>query len=272
MKTLIIGMGEVGRALYEVLTASVASQDEQGTVWQRPAHEVSTYDKTDEKTLILFQPTEVLNICFPYHDRFVENVAHYIDGTRPKLCIIHSTVPVGTTRKIQKEVPYTNLVHSPIHGQHPRLVEGIRTFVKYVGVVYHDDNAWIAASACNYLEAAGIKTAVVANAETSELSKLMCTAQTAMGILVEQEIHRLCQVHGAEFREVYTAWNLNYNEGYDKLWGWTEHKQHDRKLPDFSRPIYRHVPGPLGGHCLFQNAALIESWVTKAIREHGGIS
>lgn len=285
MKTLIIGMGEVGRALCEVLRApvkkvvhmeqieDVGPADDYRSYEVPSAHEVKTYDKTDEKTLILFQPTDVLNICYPYNEKFVEQVSHYIDGCRPKLCIIHSTVPVGTTRRVQQEVKhyaakqYTDVVHSPIHGQHPRLVEGIRTFTKYVGDC--DVTHGAANHAMEFLKAAGINAVVVENAETSELSKLMCTAQTAMGILVQQEIHRLCEVYGADFREVYTAWNLHYNEGYRRL---SDVSALDSAMavPDYSRPIYTLKPGPLGGHCLFQNAALIDSWVTDCIRKHGG--
>ena len=277
MKTLIIGMSEVGRALCEVLRAPIKHFQHGTGVYEKPGpHEVTTFDKTDPPSLILFQPTDVLNICYPYGPRFEEQVSHYVDGCRPMVCIIHSTVPVGTTRKIQHLTAKngtTRCYHSPIHGQHPRLVEGIRTFTKYLGGCAKEEKGVVDAHrgiAGKFLTDAGIKVATVENAETSELSKLMCTAQTAMGILVQQEIHRLCDVHNADFREVYTAWNLHYNEGYRKLAAHRESKAGWPLSPDYSRPIYSLNVGPLGGHCLFQNAALIESWVTKAIREHGG--
>lgn len=238
MKSLIVGMGEVGRALLNVLS---------------PAHECATYDAADgpiDKNH--FRPIEVLNICFPYSEFFVEVVRMYAVTTGARLVIVHSTVPVGTTRKIQGGLDCV-VVHSPVHGRHPDLSEGIRTFVKYVGGVTN----LCSKMAQYYLSIAGISCRIVANPETSELSKLACTSQTAVGVLMMQEIHRLCEESGADFSEVY-GWNEHYNAGYAKL-----------DQAHFARPQYKYTPGKLGGHCLKPNASLFEGWMADLIKEKG---
>src|SRR5216684_3573751 len=139
MKTLVIGNGEVGKSLFEVLHS---------------AHE--TYMRDTEHFDL--PGVEVLNICFPCREKnvFIETVKKYIEQYKPKLTIIHSTVPVGITRLIGKKV-----VHSPIHGKHPNLQGGILTFVKFVGG--HDVASVYLAQ--RFLNAAGIRTEAVSSAE-----------------------------------------------------------------------------------------------------------
>jgi len=214
MKTLIIGKGEVGMSLYKVLKDTY-----------------KTYIRDIEP--IDVDSIDVLNICFPYSEGFIEQVKKYQDEYKPKLTIIHSTVPVGTCRKL-------GVVHSPIHGKHPNLEGGIRTFVKYVGG--HD-----ATVAAEFLSKAGIKTQVVANSETSELSKLYCTTQYGINIILMKEIQAMCERHGANFDEVYKQWNKYYNKGY-----------RDLDMPQFRRYILDFVPGRIGGHCVINNAKILQ--------------
>src|SRR5690348_9376332 len=111
MKSLIIGSeGEVGKALWAILVEH---------------YELATYDaKTG--ILPLFDDPEIMHICFPYSDKFIEYVKEYQDKYKPKYTVVHSTVPVGTCVQI-------GAIHSPIRGLHPNLESGIRTFPKFLG-------------------------------------------------------------------------------------------------------------------------------------------
>src|SRR5690348_8438572 len=103
---LVIGNGEVGSALREILAADIMDLNFQQLSSDR---------------------YEFLHICFPYKDSsFLSAVKTYQDRFGPRLTIIHSTVPVGTTSRL-------DAVHSPIRGVHPFMTQGIRTFVKYFG-------------------------------------------------------------------------------------------------------------------------------------------
>jgi len=240
VKSLIVGMGEVGRALHEVLS---------------PVHECLTYDAADGPKPVPM--VDVLHVCFPFSQGFKHSVVQYAASCDARLVLVHATVPTGTTRGINEVLanflPPASAVHSPIHGRHPNLAPGIRTFTKYVGAC----NESAGVDAVDYLRAAGIYAVLVANPETSELSKLACTSQTAVGVLVMQEIHRLCEESGADFSEVY-GWNEHYNAGYAKL-----------DQAHFARPQYKYTPGKLGGHCLKPNASLFEGWMADLIKEKG---
>jgi UDP-N-acetyl-D-mannosaminuronate dehydrogenase len=174
---------------------------------------------------------DVVHICIPYKNKedFEQEVRFWDTG---ELVIVHSSVPVGTCDAL-------GVVHSPICGVHPHLAEGIRTFVKYFG----GKNAKKAAKIFSDL---GIKTHVFKEARTTEAMKLWSTTQYGKMIMLEKEIWEWCQKNHLNFDDVYTRSNKDYNEGYMKL-----------GMPQVVRPYLKHVPGPIGGHCVLPNAKLL---------------
>uniref|UniRef100_A0A6H1ZDZ8 Uncharacterized protein n=1 Tax=viral metagenome TaxID=1070528 RepID=A0A6H1ZDZ8_9ZZZZ len=234
-RTLVIGSGEVGSSLARVL---------------KRCHIVMMRDKEepDEMTREALKEhgIDVLNICFPYFDGFIDVVREYEKMYRPKYTIIHSTVPPGTTRELGGF-----FVHSPIHGKHPNLEGGIMTFVKYVGGINKD----VAEQAQAFLRHAGINSAIVDSPETSELSKICCTTQYGWMIIITKEIKKLCERYNADFEMVY-GWNKFYNHGYEKL-----------GMSQFKRPTLDYMPGKIGGHCVAQNSKLIDSFFTNLVKD-----
>ncbi len=174
---------------------------------------------------------DVVHICIPYSERFNETVGMYKDCVSD-LVIVHSSVPVGTCDKLE-------VVHSPIKGVHPHLAKGIKTFVKPFG----GKNAQKAA---NIFKKLGIKTRVYKDAKTTEALKLWETSQYGRMLMLEKEIHDWCEKNKVDFDAVYTQANKDYNEGYLKL-----------GRPEVVRPYYKHVEGPIGGHCVLPNAKLL---------------
>lgn len=225
-KNLIIGAGEIGKSLYEVF---------------KPHHE--TYIRDMENLEV--DGIEVLNICYPYSKNFVKITKDYIKQYKPKVVIIHSTVKPGTAKLLKA-------VHSPCHGKHPNLVEGIKTFVKYVG----GDNIFSVYLADKFLKQAGIKTKLVSNSKTSELSKIFCTSYYGWNILFMKEVAKICEKEGVPFQEVYIDWNWLYNIGYEKLGS-----------PHFRRPVLEPIDGKIGGHCVVNNCDLYDSFITNTIKK-----
>lgn len=225
MKNLIIGQGEVGKSLYDVL---------------------KNHHETYVKDLEEFELSDivVLNICIPFSDKFVDQVREYQKKYNPSVTIIHSTVSPGTTRTL-------GAVHSPIHGKHPNLSEGIRTFVKYLG---GEDKEKVKL-ANKFLIQAGIKTRVVSSPEASELSKILCTTYYGYAIMYQKEVKRVCDSFGVNFEEVY-GWNKHYNKGYTKL-----------GMPQFVRPVLDYQKGKIGGHCVVNNTKLLNDWLTNTLKE-----
>ncbi|HNW96452.1 MAG TPA: hypothetical protein PLQ44_00120 [Candidatus Paceibacterota bacterium] len=225
-KHLIIGAGEIGKALQRVL---------------KPHGIVDIRDvKSSEEEDRYY---DVLHICYPAIKKFVQVTKKYIKQYKPQLVIIHSTVAVGTTRKI---APFA--VHSPVRGVHPHLEEGIGTFVKYFGGEKSKEAAKI-------FSVLGILVQVFPEPETCELLKILDTTYYGWNIVFAKEAERICQKLNLKFEDVYVDPNISYNEGYRKL-----------GKPNVVRPVLVPMAGKIGGHCVIPNCKLFPTWLTRIIK------
>lgn len=209
MKTLIVGFGEVGQGLLGNLTN---------------AYTCAFKDKED----IECKWVDWMHICFPYSSWFVKEVKRLKRKYKPKYTVIHSTVPVGTTKKCAD-------YFSPIVGKHPHLEESIRTFKK-----------WIAGKDLDKLEKyyakAGIKTMKFSSTDSLEFAKVMCTSRYWVDICFMKMMKFICDNRRYNFDEVYTMRTNNYNEWYAKMG--------DKQ---FWRPVLSPMPGKIWGHCVIPN-------------------
>ncbi len=229
MKSLIIGNGEIGTGLLKVLERVYPA------IRIRGIH-ILPEEKNGERLNFAF-----LHICFPYSEKFIDEVEKYQLAYSPAHTIIHSTVPVGTSRSCKA-------LHSPIRGMHPNLAGSIKTFVKYLG----GESPIVK----DYFEKAGINICMYDKPETTELLKILSTTYYAWNVVFCKEVERICADLDLDFEEVYRYPNNTYNRGYKKL-----DKRHVR------RPVLDPTPGPIGGHCLMQNCELLDDIITKTIKE-----
>ena len=220
MKTLIIGAGEVGISLYRVL---------------KPYYPVTIKDK--EKLEI--KGIEILHICFPYSKDFIKKVREYQKEYKPKYTIIHSTVKIGTSKKL-------DAVHSPVVGIHPYLEQSLKTFIKFLG-------GEKAGEVADYFRRAGIKAYITGKSETTELTKILSTTKYGLDISFTKEVKRLCEENKVPF-EFWTLWNKNYNFGYEKL-----------GYPEYQRPELIPIMKKIKGHCVSQNLKLLKTKFNKLI-------
>lgn len=221
---LVIGLGEVGSALEVVL---------------KEKYPVSTIAKPGDTMQGTF---DVLHVCFPWIEKFVEQVRNYRNQyLKPGgLVIIHSTVPLGTSEAC-------DAVHSPIRGMHPDLSSGIKIFVKYFGGPRSEE-------AANIFTALGIKTKTTPLSKNTEALKLWDTTYYAWNVIFNKELHAWCEQQGIDFDLVYTDANRTYNDGYREL-----------GKPQVTRPVLQFTPGAIGGHCLIPNAKLLDSEIADFI-------
>jgi hypothetical protein len=189
---------------------------------------------------------DVLNICFPYSDSFVRHVRDYQKRFHPKCTIINSTVKVGTTRQIGGAI-----VHSPVNGRHPHLADSIRAFTKPIGALKGEHADMVA----QFFLEAGVCTTIFDSPESTELAKVLCTAQFGWHLVLMKEIERICREQCVPFDEVYSEWNRLYNAGYHSL-------NQDR----FARPLLEPSSGPIGGHCVIPNCDLLPDFITETIK------
>lgn len=219
MKSLLLGLGEVGEALREILYEVYGVEGLSGLSVD------GSFGDLDCKF-------DIMHVCFSYSDNFITHVRNYQEKYKPLFTIIHSTVPVGTSRKL-------NAMHSMIRGMHPNLVEGIRTFPK---IIAGKDASLVV----DYFRRAGLKVIIYDEPETSEAAKLFDTEYYRHCIEFALEVKDFCVKHNLNFSEVYTIPNQTYNESYVKL-----------GHPEYVRPVLQPMMKPIGGHCVGPNAKLL---------------
>lgn len=211
-KHLVIGLGEVGMALTKVFKCD--GEDKFQDI------------KATEKQY------NFLHIAFPYSETFIEDVKKYQDEFNPKYTIIHSTVPIGTTSKI-------NACHSPVRGVHPHLADSIMTFKKFVG----GEDAFEVASEFKKFR---VDCLCVRDSRQTEALKLIDTTQYGYLIMLNKEIKKWCDKYDLDFNIVYSLANETYNDGYTKMF-----------RPEVMRPYLKYMNGQIGGHCVIPNAKLL---------------
>lgn len=227
----LLGYGEIGQALHKVYQASGLP------------HVVLVKDLDRDDGLF---DLDVLNVAIPYNDSFdfVEAVVKVAKTSSAKTVIVHSTVPVGTTRSLKERLGLSaKVAHSPCRGVHPNLYEGIMTFVKFIGTPLRSD----APDVESHLQSLKISTHICKNSETSELAKLLDTSYYGICIAYHGEAQRACQQFDADFEDVMTVYNQTYNTGYTTL-----------KKSNVIRPVLTPPQGGIGGHCVVQNADLLK--------------
>ncbi|MHA1978386.1 MAG: hypothetical protein ACW98F_13385 [Candidatus Hodarchaeales archaeon] len=113
---LIIGLGEVGTAIKEIIEDSENKFD------------VLDLDLSPQEETSF----DFLHLCYPDSKNFVDITQEYIKKyTSPKsIIIIHSTINPGTTQKVAEFFP--RVAYSPIRGTHPNLKPYILHFQKFV--------------------------------------------------------------------------------------------------------------------------------------------
>ncbi len=222
MVDLVIGKGEVGVGI--------------GANIKKSGRKVIFHDP--KKGIIAKrQKIDVLNICFPYSDQFVKIGKEYIAHFKPKLIMIHSTVRVGTSRKIG------DVAYSFVRGKHPNLAEQMVIYCRHIGAV----NKKTLDSASKYLKLIGFKEIQKhKNPETVEFGKLYDTTYYGVVIAWVKTAKKMADFYGIEWEDIVKI-DQSYNSGVIKT-----------KQPHFVRPVLRPMPGPIGGHCVVPNAKILK--------------
>lgn len=226
MKAAIIGYGEIGSA--------VAALYRRRGLPDPIVHDPALGFDAGTSHLL----ADVVHVCVPggaVRDVVVPTV------TPDPLWIVHSTVPVGTCRKVA-EACRSNVVHAPVRGVHPNLVAGLEAFTMPVSGMRS-----VVTRAADHLHTLGIRTSAWPGRwEDTELAKILCTTRYGLDILFMRQAAELCSKFGADFDRVYTEWTKQYSDGFEMLGQWW-----------FRRPVLRPMSGPIGGHCVLPNARML---------------
>lgn len=185
---------------------------------------------------------------------FERVVKEYVAKYSPKTVVVHSTVPIGTTRKLHEDPEIEcSFMHSPIRGRHPHLEEGIEVFVKFLSGFETNTIEFMR----KYLADAGLRVIVLSRSEATEAGKIISTTLYGHQIKCCKQVKELCNKYELNFKEVYTMFNETYNDGYAKL-----------GEGQFRKPILEAMDGPIGGHCIMPNCELLHDPLTAELKEY----
>lgn len=225
MRQLVVGMGEIGTAYYNILRRQYGS-------------DILSYDKRDgdwpgDKRV------EVLHICTPFFEDFVEAVSDYAIDCEAQLINIMTTVPPGTTQKIGPNACHstTRIMHSP--NRQETAEEFILTIPKHIGGSMAKDLSAI-------FESCGIECICEARPEVTELAHILNNVEYALLCAFADEKQRICRTYGVDYLRAVMAYTQTYNMGYSRM-------GHESKC----RPILTPPGGKIGGHCTTQNATMM---------------
>lgn len=228
---LIIGLGEIGHTLFCLYNEKREDFDAFGIDLDE-----KKMQQLNQKTSDIPLNIDILQVCLPCPtvEKFAEIIANYHKQYQPKLIVINSTVPPGTTLKVAEKCK-CQVVHSPARGVHitpEHMIWETKRWPKYVGGA----TPKAAKTAKRHFEKLGLKVKTLKSCRETELAKIFETTYRAWMITCFQEMHRISRAFGADF-----------NEAIDFL-----EDTHRQRL---DRPIM--FPGFIGGHCLIPNTELL---------------
>lgn len=226
IKDVIYGGGEVGKALYDLLSKKF---------------KVEVKDRIESKCIYCpGDEVRFVHICIPYDETFVQSVTHYAKVHAGKVVIIHSTIPPGTTEAIHTRTGKP-IIYSPIRGVHSRFVDDLKRYTKWYAVIGDIDQ-----DKCDAYAAMFEKSQKVDNPTSLELAKVNET--TLYGVLI---------AYWKSMDEVSREIGANP----DILRGFC----HEVNEHLHNRPVMYNDGKPIGGHCVIPNLELLPD-SAKAIK------
>ncbi len=228
---LIIGLGEIGHTLFALISDAKKAFDVYGLDLDQTKMKELGQSKKNIPSQI-----DTMHICLPCgsQQKFIDVTVGYVKEYKPKLVVVNSTVPPGTTMKLTEKCSCL-VAHSPSRGVHKsaeHMKWEMKRWTKYVGGA----NAAAAQAARCHFEKIGLKVKVLKSCTETELAKLFETTYRAWMIACFQEMHRISKAFGADFDET-----VDFLEDTHRL--------------RFDRPVM--FPGVIGGHCLIPNTELL---------------
>jgi len=226
MTDVILGMGEVGETLFNLLV------DRKFDCIGIDLDNSKCKNYTENK---IIENPQYLHVCLPGElTGFTDIVVNWINKIKNiKVVIIHSTVKPGTTKTIQEKFSMP-ILFSPVRGVHKRFLNDIKKYTKFISF----DGAEIDSKIKIDLENRFEKIDWMSTTKTAELAKILVDT-TYYGWLINyaQITKMICEKENVDFDEMWKfADEIHENLG--------------------NRP--KMFPGIIGGHCVIPNLNLVK--------------
>jgi len=237
-KDVVAGLGEIGLPILKILSKK---------------ENIVGYDLNeklmDEKKFNKFNdiPTSFLHIAIPVTKKFDSNLIKLSKKFQPECIVIHSTIPPGTTEKIQKKLDCP-LIFSAIRGVHKRMSKDMKRYTKFFALSNSaPKKEWAIKSFSKKMKNCGIKTKLMSTPETLELAKILCDT-TYLGWLIN-------------YSQITNVIAKNFGVDYDEMWTFSD------EIHKFLGNRPKMYPGYIGGHCVIPNLELINNKTLNLIKE-----
>ena len=226
MTDIILGMGEVGETLFDLLV------DRKFDCIGIDLDNSKCKNYTENK---IIENPQYLHVCLPGElEKFTDIVIEWINRIKNiQVVVIHSTVKPGTTKNIQERSSIP-ILFSPVRGVHRRFLDDIKKYTKFISF----DNTEINSEIKKDLENRFEKVDWMSTTKTAELAKILVDT-TYYGWLINyaQITKMICEKENVDFDEMWKfADEIHENLG--------------------NRP--KMFPGIIGGHCVIPNLNLVE--------------
>ena len=226
MTDVILGMGEVGETLFNLLV------DRKFDCIGIDLDNSKCKNYTENK---IIENPQYLHVCLPGElTGFTDIVVNWINKIKNiKVVIIHSTVKPGTTKTIQEKFSMP-ILFSPVRGVHKRFLNDIKKYTKFISF----DGIEVDSKIKIKLENRFKKIDWMSTTKTAELAKILVDT-TYYGWLINyaQITKMICEKENVNFEEMWKfADEIHENLG--------------------NRP--KMYPGIIGGHCVIPNLSLVE--------------
>ena len=226
MTDIILGMGEVGETLFDLLV------DRKFDCVGIDLDDSKCKNYSENQVI---QNPQYLHVCLPGElEKFTNIVIEWVDKIKNvQVVVIHSTVKPGTTKSIQEKLSIP-ILFSPVRGVHRRFLDDIKKYTKFISF----DDANIDSKIKKDLENRFEKIDWMSTTKTAELAKILVDT-TYYGWLINyaQITKMICEKENVDFEEMWKfADEIHENLG--------------------NRP--KMFPGIIGGHCVIPNLNLVE--------------
>ena len=236
-KDVIAGLGEIGEPIFQLISKETV------TLGYDKNPKLNT--KSSKKLFSL--KTNFLHICIPFTGKFIQNVLALNKKFQPKGIVIHSTISLGTTKKLQSKLSIP-VIYSATRGVHKRMLYDLKRYTKFYALEKNAPKAkWASKTYSNLMKKCKVKTKKMSNPKTLELAKIIVdTSYFGWLINYAQISNMIAKKHGVD---------------YDEMWLFADeiHKYLG------NRP--KMYPGFIGGHCVVENLDLINNETLYMIDE-----
>ena len=226
MTDIILGMGEVGETLFDLLV------DRKFDCIGIDLDDSKCKNYTENE---IIENPQYLHVCLPGElEKFTDIVIEWVNKIKNiQVAVIHSTVKPGTTKTIQEKSSIP-ILFSPVRGVHRRFLNDIKKYTKFISFDGTEINSKIKKDLENRFE----KVDWMSTTKTAELAKILVDT-TYYGWLINyaQITKMICEKENVDFDEMWKfADEIHENLG--------------------NRP--KMFPGIIGGHCVIPNLNLVE--------------